>query len=183
MDGKNTSTKNVILISGPFIGVVRDVYDVINVDTRNGPVSLYLENINQSNLLYASRSVYINDTGNNLSVNNLTLLGSLGDIVNNLPSVVVSNDGANLKCYVANVNEWTVTGLPSTQIATGDKNFVYVQPTPSNSWVINHNLNKYCSVTVVDSAKTEIIGDLQYIDLNTLILTFVGTFSGQAYCN
>ena len=183
MENNSASTKNVILITGPFNGVIRDVYDVVNVDTTLGPVSLYLENIKQSYLLYASRCVYINDVGNNLSVNSLTLFGALGDIVNNASSILIDSNGANLKCYVANQNEWTVTGLLVTPVVTGDKNFVYVQPTPSNTWIINHNLNKYCSVTVVDSAKTEIIGDLKYIDLNTLILTFVGTFSGQAYCN
>lgn len=114
MDGNNISPKNVILISGPFSGIIRDVYDVINVDTTLGAVDLYLQNIKQSNLLYASRLVYINDVGLNLSVNNLTIFGSLGDLVNNSLSIIVSSNGANLQCNVATINEWTVSGLPAS---------------------------------------------------------------------
>ena len=114
MEGNNISPKNVILISGPFSGIIRDVYDVINVDTTLGAVDLYLQNIKQSNLLYASRLVYINDVGLNLSVNNLTIFGSLGDLVNNSLSIIVSSNGANLQCNVATSNEWTVSGLPAS---------------------------------------------------------------------
>ena len=64
-----------------------------------------------------------------------------------------------------------------------DKNYVYVQGTPSSTWVINHNLNKKCAVTVVDSAGTTVVGNVKYIDLNTVEVTFSAPFSGEAFCN
>ena len=64
-----------------------------------------------------------------------------------------------------------------------DKNYVHVQGTPSAVWVVNHNLNKYCSVSVVDSAGTEVIGTIDYNDLNTVTITFSAPFSGEAYFN
>lgn len=65
----------------------------------------------------------------------------------------------------------------------GDKHFTYEQATPSNTWVITHNLNKKPSITVVDSAENVIVGAYEYNDLNTVTLTFNGAFTGKAYFN
>lgn len=64
-----------------------------------------------------------------------------------------------------------------------DKNFVHVQGLPSDTWTINHNLNKFPSVTIVDSANTEVIGEVEHVDLNNVILKFSGAFSGRAFFN
>ncbi len=67
--------------------------------------------------------------------------------------------------------------------ATGDKYVSYTQDTASDSWVINHNLNKYPSVTIIDSSNNVVIGEVCYNDLNTVTITFSGAFSGKAYIN
>jgi hypothetical protein len=64
-----------------------------------------------------------------------------------------------------------------------DKNFVYTQAVPSASWTVTHNLNKFPSVSVVDTANTQIFTIAEYIDTNTLILTFSAAFAGKAYMN
>jgi hypothetical protein len=64
-----------------------------------------------------------------------------------------------------------------------DKNFVYTQNTPSSTWTILHNLNKYPSVSVVDSANTVVEGSITYMDLNTLTISFSAQFTGTAYLN
>lgn len=61
--------------------------------------------------------------------------------------------------------------------------FIHNQSIPSNEWVINHNLNKHCSVTIVDSANTEIIAEIEYISMNQCIARFAYSFSGKAFCN
>ena len=66
---------------------------------------------------------------------------------------------------------------------TGDKNFVFTQAAASSTWVVNHNLNKYCSVAVVDTAGTTIYGGIEYDSLNQVTITFSAPFSGQAFCN
>ena len=73
--------------------------------------------------------------------------------------------------------------LESLNNAGLDKNFVFTQSTPSATWTIQHDLNKFCSVTIVDSAKQVVIGDITYTDLNELTITFTAAFSGQAYLN
>lgn len=65
----------------------------------------------------------------------------------------------------------------------GDKHFLFVQSIASDVWEIKHDLNKYPSVTVVDSADSIVIGDVAYIDENNVRLTFSGAFSGKAYLN
>lgn len=64
-----------------------------------------------------------------------------------------------------------------------DKHFLFVQAIASDVWEIKHDLNKYPSVTVVDSADSVVIGDVTYIDENNVRLTFSGAFSGKAYLN
>lgn len=64
-----------------------------------------------------------------------------------------------------------------------DKNFVYMQNVSSTIWEIKHGLNKYPSVTVVDSADNVVVGDIVYIDENNVRITFTAGFSGKAYFN
>lgn len=61
--------------------------------------------------------------------------------------------------------------------------FVHIQMVAANEWVITHNLNKYPSVTIVDSANTMVVGGVEYISLNQLKVTFNASFSGKAYLN
>jgi len=73
--------------------------------------------------------------------------------------------------------------LESLSNAGLDKNFVFTQGTPTTTWTIQHNLNKFCSVTVVNSANEIVIGNVEYIDKNEVRLTFSAAFSGAAYFN
>lgn len=68
-------------------------------------------------------------------------------------------------------------------LASGDKHFTYNQIAASSTWVITHNLNKYPSVSVIDTASTTVIGAVTYDSLNQLTLTFSAAFSGKAYLN
>lgn len=64
-----------------------------------------------------------------------------------------------------------------------DKNFVFNQNVASSLWEINHNLNKFPSVTVVDSGNNIVIGEVIYINENNLQISFTSPFSGSAYLN
>ena len=61
--------------------------------------------------------------------------------------------------------------------------YVHKQTTSAIQWDINHNLDKYPSVTVVDSAGTQVYGDVNYVDRNHLTITFTSEFGGKAYLN
>ena len=64
-----------------------------------------------------------------------------------------------------------------------DQTFIFEQERASDTWTIQHNLNKYPSVTVVDSAGSTVVGDVQYLNENFIIITFNGAFSGTVYLN
>lgn len=64
-----------------------------------------------------------------------------------------------------------------------DIHFKHKQNIPSKEWIINHDLYKYPSVTVVDSSNTIVYGEVTYIDNNTIKVSFSSEFSGKAYLN
>ena len=93
-------------------------------------------------------------------------------------------------------------GLKKKDIATGDtvqaqtlvvdtegqvfkqnSHFIHVQSTPSTTWNVTHNLQKYPSVVVVDSAGTVVIGSVTYNTTSSVTLQFENAFSGKAYFN
>lgn len=47
-----------------------------------------------------------------------------------------------------------------------------------NSVTINHNLGKYPSIQIFDSAKTEFQADIQHIDFNNCLISWNGITSG-----
>lgn len=71
----------------------------------------------------------------------------------------------------------------------GDKNYVYTQAVAAEEWgdgtpkMVTHNLNKFPSITVIDTANTVVTGEYTYIDKNNVTLTFSAAFAGKAYLN
>ena len=61
--------------------------------------------------------------------------------------------------------------------------YTYTQEMPSDIWMIRHNLGRMPSVSVVDSAGSVVYGNVDYIDSNSVRVTFSGEFSGKAYLN
>ena len=64
-----------------------------------------------------------------------------------------------------------------------DKHYTHKQDSASATWVIVHNLGKYPSVAVVDSAGTAVVGEITYNNTNQVTVKFTSAFSGKAYLN
>lgn len=66
-----------------------------------------------------------------------------------------------------------------------DKNFVSnnISFTANSAETITHNLNKFPSVTTVDSAGSHVVGDIQHINTNSFTITFTASFTGKVYVN
>ena len=92
----------------------------------------------------------------------------------NLTFVKGNGNLANTKLYYI---EASAIGV------TGDKNFVFNQSVAASTWNIQHNLNKFPSVTSVNINNIEVKGEIEYTDLNNLTITFSAGFSGKAYLN
>mgnify|MGYP003126373397 CR=1 FL=1 len=93
----------------------------------------------------------------------LTLTASSGSLINN-------------KDYFISLLTYGPTGA-------GDKNYVFTQPTNVNPWVVNHGLNKYPSVSVVNNANITVFGEVEYDSLNQVTITFKDATNGNAYFN
>ena len=61
--------------------------------------------------------------------------------------------------------------------------FVYEQAQASDTWHIQHNLNKYPSVEIVDSSGNKFFPAVQWVDENNIIVTMNGATKGKAYLN
>lgn len=61
--------------------------------------------------------------------------------------------------------------------------FIHEQQVSSAIWLVNHNLDKYPSVSVVDTGNNVVMGNIEYISRSQLIVSFSSEFSGKAYLN
>lgn len=83
------------------------------------------------------------------------------------------------------INGVVLTGNKTTDDLgiVADKTYIHQQTVASDTWVIVHNLNKYPAVAVIDSAGSEVIGEVNYDDKNQVTLKFVAGFKGVATLN
>ena len=67
----------------------------------------------------------------------------------------------------------------------GGQDYEYDQdfPVAASTWVIEHNLGRFPSVTTVDSAGSEITGAVTYDNENKITVVFNSATSGNAYLN
>lgn len=82
------------------------------------------------------------------------------------------------------IKEPTVSVTVGGVIADGgDAHYTHTQGVASAEWTVVHNLGKKPAVTVVDSADSYVIGEVVYLNNNSVKLKFSGAFSGKAYFN
>lgn len=61
--------------------------------------------------------------------------------------------------------------------------FAYPQDVPSDVWTVNHNLGRRpAAVSIIDSAGSEIEGEVQHTSINQLVARFSVPFSGVVLC-
>ena len=80
--------------------------------------------------------------------------------------------------YDATNQRWEAVSLSAVMTT-----YTHIQSSAVSTWSINHNLGRYPSVSVVDSAGNKVIGDVEYVDSDNIDITFCASFSGKAYLN
>jgi hypothetical protein len=60
-------------------------------------------------------------------------------------------------------------------------NYAHTQSVSSATWTITHNLGYRPAVSVVDSGGNYVIGDVNYVSVNALTISFSAPFGGSAY--
>lgn len=92
-------------------------------------------------------------------------------------------DGYHIQVDGTGTDPSTIYLKTTGGVVAGDKNYRHVQGTASASWSVTHNLDKYVAVVVVDSAGQVVEGDVSYVDVNSVVLTFSSAFAGEAFFN
>ena len=123
--------------------------------------------------------IFVDQTAESENVGVVTsvLRGEKGD-----PGVSLQYEwlGSRLGIKTDTESDFTYVDLAA---ASGDIAYVHHQTSASLEWQIRHNLGKYPSVTVVDSAGTVVVGDITYLDTEELVIHFTSEFSGKAFLN
>ena len=125
--------------------------------------------------------------GNNILISEQNNISTFGHFT--IDSYTVSNAGfytLNLTNLAGNGNltdllyyDFAVFTLSSQ----GTPTFIFNQGVAATTWNVNHNLGKFPSVTVIDTANTVVNGECEYIDNNNITLKFSAAFAGKAYLN
>jgi len=121
-------------------------------------------------------------------VNTTYTLTSTVDAINNVADIdLTDSDGAKTTVKLKGGTGITLNQPASNEITIAslndDANFVFTQSIPSAIWNITHNLGKFPSVSVVDTADQLMYGNTEYFNQNSLTITFSAPFSGKAYLN
>lgn len=64
-----------------------------------------------------------------------------------------------------------------------DVTYVHIQGVPATTWNVTHNLNKFPSVSIINSIDEVVYGLITYVDANNITLQFSASFSGRAFFN
>lgn len=75
------------------------------------------------------------------------------------------------------------TVLDLEDLVTGSGTYTQCFEVASSVWTVTHLLGGYPSVTVVDSANTIVIGNVDYTNSQSLTITFAASFSGCVFLN
>ena len=62
-------------------------------------------------------------------------------------------------------------------------NFVFEQAIASDTWIIEHNMNKYPSVTLTDSDGEIFFANIEYTSANQVVVNLEAATTGYAYLN
>ena len=125
--------------------------------------------------------------GNNILISEQNNISTFGHFT--IDSYTISNAGfytLNLTNLAGNGNltdllyyDFAVFTLSSQ----GTPTFIFNQGVAATTWNVNHNLGKFPSITVIDTANTVVTGEYTYTDNNNVTLTFSAGFAGKAYLN
>lgn len=110
-------------------------------------------------------------------------VGSTTTVANPSPAQVTNSGspGAAVLNFTLPAGPIGPQGLTGAKGDSAAASFVYEQVTPAATWYINHNLDFFPAVTVVDSGGSDVVGSISYVNRDNLVVTFSVAFGGKAF--
>lgn len=131
------------------------------------------------NTLLNTTIVPISQSGSEMNIGDASSQTTIFGSKVELTTFVIDSTGST-----GNPGQVLTSTATGTEWAEGaDLHYVYTKNVPTTTWYIPHNLGKYPSVTVVNINNVVLYGNVEYLDLNTVQITFSAGFSGKAYLN
>ncbi len=124
---------------------VRDDDVSLNCDTTLGVVGIDLALI-PANFWSTTWRIYITDSGNNASVNNVTINAPVGYFINGVSSYVLSTNGQSIEVFItSNINYGVSNAINTPPVVVTTlpvKNTVYVMKNGNNSTALVERMDK-----------------------------------------
>jgi|TARA_A100000172_G_C3028242_1_gene105606 hypothetical protein len=157
--------------AGAFSSISSLIFSYLN--TNDQTVQTYLNSLNGTDIIISQ-----SDNPNNFGIFGVSNISAGGE-------------GQNYSTFTVSFKEGNGTivadkyYLVSISSKFGDKNFVSntISFSANSAQTISHNLNKFPSVTTIDSSGNEVFGDIQHININSFTITFTSSFSGKVHVN
>ena len=150
-----------VVESLPQTGIDHTLYLVIKKD--DDPTKKFPQNHN-----YYDEYLWINDK--------YEYIGCTGDFVEHSELIAENIRYENSEYQdLSNVKQALDIALAKT--------YIHIQGEPADTWIIEHNLNLYPSVTVVNSADEVVFGNVFYLSSNKVKIEFKSPFKGKALLN
>lgn len=111
------------------------------------------------------------------------LFGQIADfakIKNQTPGLYLVVNGSIKELYYFDGNNWIKIIGESGSSASS---YIYTQNFLRSTWIINHNLNRYPSVTITDTNNQVMLAEITYNNANTITINFSEGVQGTAYLN
>ena len=135
------------------------------------------------------QSVVSVDSPNSVVAVDAVAVSNVESVEQHIVAVTDSSTGLSMvevvETTVTVVSEQGPPGAPGEKGeagAPGGSTYVHNQLAPEAVWVIQHNMGRYCSVTVLDSAGSTVVGDVRFDSVNQVTITFSAAFAGVAQC-
>lgn len=155
-------------------------YDITNPDHYGKLCGVSRQAALKGNLLDVCVSGELTEAGSGWRAGDMYYVGSGGVLQVEVPATgtpcVIAVGTAADTILVKNMAPVSA-GNPSAPGGT----YEFTQMIPQATWNVSHGLGYYPSVTVVDSAGSQVVGDVNYTDRNNLTITFSAGFAGKAY--
>lgn len=172
---------------------IQDEYDSVDISIlTTAQVESEIEKINK---MLCDSKIFFTQNIADYAITSLKIDFGAVDTYNIAERAITSD---LIDSFAVNTNHINTAAITASKIKNGavnedklaqsvierlDKNYVHEQTTASDTWAIVHNLNKYPTAVVINSAGEEVIGDIKYDSLNQITIYFKGAFKGKATLN